>query len=110
MSPHRLLQLVRLSFQSLVLHRLRSVLTVLGIVLGVASVIIMLAIGEAARFEAVQQISQLGATNIIVRSVKPPDDGKQDPDDFIIKYGVTLADVDRLQSTLPTIKSLAPQR
>ena len=68
----RLLQLIRLSLHSLRVHTLRSILTVLGIVLGVASVIVMLAIGEAARFEAIQQIQMLGATNIIVRSVKPP--------------------------------------
>src|SRR5439155_7853274 len=106
MSPDRLLHLVRLSVHSLVLHKLRSVLTVLGIVLGVASVIVMLSIGEAARFEAVQQIRQLGATNIIVRSVKPPDDGKQDSDNIIMSYGITLADVDRIATTLPTVRSV----
>src|SRR5580698_8573567 len=105
MSPDRLLQLIRLSFHSLVVHKLRSVLTVLGIVLGVASVIVMLAIGEAARFEAIQQIQLLGATNIIVRSVKPPDDGKETPDQFILTYGVTRADVERLAATLPTVRT-----
>jgi putative ABC transport system permease protein len=110
MSPDRLLQLIRLSFQSLVLHRLRSVLTMLGIVLGVASVIVMLAIGEAARFEAVQQIQQLGATNIIVRSVKPPDDGKEKTDQFILTYGITRADSERIAATLPTILVVTPQR
>ncbi len=77
MSWHRITHLVRLSVHCLIVNRLRSFLTMLGIVLGVASVIVMLAIGEAARFEAVQQIQQLGATNIIVRSVKPPSDGKE---------------------------------
>jgi len=110
MSPDRLWQLVRLSLYSLVLHKLRSVLTMLGIVLGVASVIVMLAIGEAARFEAIQQIQQLGATNIIVRSVKPPDDGKDIPDQFLLTYGVTRADVERIALTLPTVKVVTPQR
>src|SRR3989442_9844668 len=110
MSLDRSLHLIRLSLHSLVVHRLRSVLTMLGIVLGVASVIVMLAIGEAARFEAVQQLQQLGATNIIIRSVKPPDDGKENPDDRILTYGVSLADVERLAATLPTVLSVAPQR
>jgi putative ABC transport system permease protein len=110
LSPDRLLQLVRLSLHSLVLHKLRSVLTMLGIVLGVASVIVMLAIGEAARFEAVQQIEQLGATNIIVRSVKPPDDGKEVPDQFLLSYGVTRTDVERLAATIPTVRAVTPQR
>ena len=55
MIPYRLLHLVRLSLQSVFLHRLRSTLTMLGIVLGVGSVIVMLAVGEAARFEAVHR-------------------------------------------------------
>jgi putative ABC transport system permease protein len=110
MSFHRFLHLLRLSLHSLLVHRLRSMLTMLGIVLGVASVIAMLAIGEAARFQAVQQIQQLGATNIIVRSVKPPDDGKETPDAFMLTYGITRADTERLVATLPTIRVVTPQR
>src|SRR5437763_15825245 len=98
MISHRFTHLFRLSLHSLIVNRLRSVLTMLGIVLGVASVIVMLAIGEAARFEAVQQIQLLGATNIIVRSVKPPDDGKQNPDQFLLSYGITRIDLERLAS------------
>ena len=110
MSWHRILHLLRLSLHCLVVNRLRSFLTMLGIVLGVASVIVMLAIGEAARFEAVQQIKQLGATNIIVRSVKPPSDGKETPDQLMLTYGLTRADLDRIASTLPTVKAVTPQR
>jgi putative ABC transport system permease protein len=110
MSSHRLLHLIRLSLHSLVVNRLRSVLTVLGIVLGVASVIVMLAIGEAARFEAIRQIELLGATNIIVRSVKPPDDGKQSPDQLLLTYGVTRLDMERLLATLPTVRAATPLR
>ena len=56
------------------LHRLRSVLTTLGMVFGVCSVIAMLAIGEGSKQEAVEQIRQLGAANVIIRSVKPEQD------------------------------------
>ncbi len=66
----------RLGVKSLWLHRLRSLLTVLGIVFGVCSVIAMLAIGEGASSEAQDQIKNLGSQNIIVRSTKPPDDQK----------------------------------
>lgn len=58
--------------KSLLLHKLRSALTMLGIVIGVFSVIAMLAIGEGASNQAQEQVLKLGATNIIVRSVKPP--------------------------------------
>ena len=56
------------------MHKLRSGLTVLGIVFGVAAVISMLAIAEGTSREAQEQIRALGATNIIVRSVKPSDE------------------------------------
>ncbi|HZI33382.1 MAG TPA: ABC transporter permease, partial [Candidatus Binatia bacterium] len=67
---------MRLGFRSLWQHRLRSLLTVLGIVFGVCSVIAMLAIGEGASYEAQEQIKSLGSQNIIIRSVKPPDEQK----------------------------------
>src|SRR5947209_536122 len=109
MSFHRLLHPVGLSLQSLKAHQLRSALTVLGIVLGVASVIVMLAIGEAARFEAVRQLRDLGATNIIVRSVKPTEDLKTG-DDEILAFGLTLADMERIRKTIPTVVSVTPTR
>jgi putative ABC transport system permease protein len=62
----------RLGTKSLLLHPLRSLLTVLGILIGVASVIWLLAIGEGISREAQRQIEGLGADNIIVRSIKPP--------------------------------------
>jgi len=68
---------IRLAFKSLLLHKLRSGLTMLGIVFGVFSVIAMLAIGEGASAQAQQQVLALGATNIIVVTVKPPPDTQQ---------------------------------
>ena len=58
------------------LHKLRSFLTMLGTILGVGSVIAMLAIGEGSKRKAVEQIRQLGATNVIIRSVKPEPDNE----------------------------------
>ena len=62
----RLKRTVRLGWKSLWLHRLRSLLTALGIVFGVCSVIAMLAIGEGASHEAQEQIKNLGSQNIIL--------------------------------------------
>ena len=61
----------RLAITSLLLHPLRSMLTVLGIFIGVSSVVWLLAIGEGISREAQRQIEQLGATNIMLRSVLP---------------------------------------
>ena len=110
MSPARAWHLLRLSIYSLTVHPLRSILTILAIVLGVGSVIVMLAVGEAARVQAVKQIEELGATNIILRSVKPTEENKQNADTGQFSYGVTMDDVERIQATIPTIRSMTPMR
>jgi putative ABC transport system permease protein len=78
-------------------------LTIVGIFLGVASVIVMLAVGEAARHEAIQQIKDLGATNIIVRSVKPQEDKKENKGQDILEYGLTAKDMERIVETIPSV-------
>jgi putative ABC transport system permease protein len=103
---------MRLGLKSLWLHRLRSLLTVLGIVFGVCSVIAMLAIGEGASSEAQDQIRNLGSQNIIIRSTKPPDDQKvaNSRQNFVLEYGLTPLDVDRLEATIPHIDLVVPAR
>lgn len=61
----------KLATRNLLLHKLRSFLTVLGTILGVASVIAMLSVGEGSKKAAVDQIRSLGATNVMVRSIRP---------------------------------------
>jgi putative ABC transport system permease protein len=60
-----------IGLNGLLSHKLRSVLTALGIIFGVAAVIAMLSIGEGARQEALEQISLMGVNNIIIRSKEP---------------------------------------
>ena len=99
----------RLGVKSLALHPLRSLLTVLGIFIGVASVIWLLAIGEGISRKAQEQIEGLGADNIIVRSVKPPDEvtaGMSGP----MQYGLLRSDFEKLVETIPTIESALPIR
>ena len=69
-----LMRTVRLGISSLLLHKLRSILTTLGVLFGVSSVIAMLAIGEGASKHAQELIRELGSQNVILRSVKPPED------------------------------------
>lgn len=105
---------VRLAFKSLLLHKLRSGLTMLGIVFGVFSVIAMLAIGEGASAQAQAQVLALGATNIIVLTVKPPADSQQNNSGrrglSIPQYGLLRSDYDLLTSTLPTISGAVRMR
>src|SRR5690242_21025746 len=102
----RLQRAMRLGFRSLWQHRLRSLLTVLGIVFGVCSVIAMLAIGEGASYEAQQQIKNLGSQNIILRSVKPTEEEKVSnvQQSRALDYGLKYSDIKRLRATIPGVK------
>ena len=109
----RLKRTVRLGINSLSLHRLRSLLTVLGIVFGVCSVIAMLAIGEGASYEAQEQIKNLGSQNIILRSDKPSEDQKisdKGSQSYVLQYGLTYTDLKRIQSTIPGVMVILPAR
>ena len=75
-----------LGIKSLLLHPMRSALTVLGIFIGVASVIWLLAIGEGISQEAQRQIEGLGADNIIGRSIKPVNPLNSGSNSFILAY------------------------
>ncbi|HNQ87138.1 MAG TPA: ABC transporter permease [Verrucomicrobiota bacterium] len=105
---------VRLGIKSLMLHKLRSALTMLGIIFGVCSVIAMLAIGEGASYEAQESIKKLGSNNIIVRSLKPPEQAQQQSSGggrgMQLKYGLTYADAGRLLSTIPGVLRVLPKR
>ncbi len=107
----QLLRTIRLAFKSLLLHKLRSGLTMLGIVFGVFSVIAMLAIGEGASNQAQEQVLQLGATNIIIRSVKPPEESASaSGNSRVLRYGLTKNDHQVLSNTLSTVTGIVPVR
>ena len=65
MSPRVLL---RLGLRSLLLHKLRSALSILGVVFGVAAVTAMSSVGEGARRESIAQIGALGIDTVILRA------------------------------------------
>jgi len=93
----------QLGLRSLWLHPMRSLLTVLGIFIGVASVIWLLAIGEGISQVAQKQIEGLGADNIIVRSIQPPAEltaGMNGP----VPYGLKRSEYEMLKQTVPTLK------
>jgi putative ABC transport system permease protein len=99
---------LKLGTKSLLLHPLRSLLTVLGIFIGVASVIWLLAISEGISQEAQRQIESLGADTIVIRSIKPP--SEKLATSGVTPYGLTREEYDMLASTIPTIKSAIPIR
>ncbi len=113
LSVVRLKRAMRLGIKSLWLHRLRSLLTMLGIVFGVCSVIAMLAIGEGASYEAQEQIKNLGSQNIILKSAKPPEEQKvsdKSSQGYVLQYGITYTDVKRIRATIPGVTIVMPTR
>ncbi|NIA20675.1 MAG: FtsX-like permease family protein [Anaerolineaceae bacterium] len=110
MLAYKSLEIIRLGLRSLKQHALRSVLTMLGILCGVSAVISMLAIGEGTSLETQEQFRRLGATNIILRSVKPADTSSSGRGGFAIEYGLTYMDAERIKSTLPDVDVVVPQR
>lgn len=91
------------------LHPMRSALTVLGIFIGVASVIWLLAIGEGISMEAQRQIEDLGAENIIVRSIEPPDESDASFQS-IETFGVTRKESEMIRRTVSTVRRVLPIR
>ena len=90
---------LRLGWRNLRLHKLRSLLTALGIIFGVAAVIIMVAIGQGAKKQAKDQMDQLGATNVLIRSVVPPaSTNASSQQSRMIEYGLKRSDFDRLKN------------
>src|SRR5881227_1361705 len=81
-----------LAVRGLWLQKLRAFLSVLGIIIGTAAVIELMAFGEGSMQDALDDIKRQGATNVIIRSVKPPDEGSTQRRTFVAFYGLTYED------------------
>jgi putative ABC transport system permease protein len=98
-----------LALRSLWLHKMRAMLSVLGIVIGTSAVISLMAFGEGSMQDALEDIKRMGATNIILRSVKPPDEISTQTRSFVARYGITHEDYD-LIADIPQIIRVVPMR
>ena len=100
---------VRIGAKSLLLHRLRSLLTMLGVVFGVAAVIAMLAVGEGASRDALAELGKLGSRNIVLRSQKAVDD---EASGTVRKrmdiYGLTYDDELRIRESFTQVRRTVP--
>jgi len=100
----------QLGIKSLLLHPMRSLLTVLGIFIGVASVIWLVAISEGISQQAQEQIEGLGAENIIVRTLEPPEDDDEIGFRMPEPFGVTRLEYERMRDRIPTVTAALPIR
>lgn len=99
-----------LGVRNLTRNKLRSFLTMLGMIFGVGSVIAMLAVGAGARAELLARIQELGVNNIIVNSVKPPEENKPKTsrNRWIDRYGLTFKDREIFKQVCPGVESILP--
>ncbi len=106
---NRFMRDMQLGVKNLLLHKLRSLLTMLGLVFGVGSVIAMLAVGEGASLEALEQIRKLGSRNIIVNAQKPAEEqAASNVRSAMSIYGLLYEDVKRLHETIPSLQRIVP--
>jgi putative ABC transport system permease protein len=105
-----LIETFLLGLKNLHLHKLRSLLTAMGIIFGVAAVIIMVAIGEGSKQAAMEQLRKLGARNIIVRSERPSESSDTSQrTQRVLDYGIKRVDLKRLEN-LPGLVKIVPLR
>jgi putative ABC transport system permease protein len=99
-----------LGIENLLLHKLRSFLTMLGVVFGVGSVVAMLSVGEGASKEALEQIKKLGSNNIILSSMKPAQEEQTNTmrSSRLSVYGLTYEDYRRLAASFNEVRQVAP--
>jgi putative ABC transport system permease protein len=100
---------ILLGIEDLLLHKLRSFLTTLGIVFGVGSVVAMLSVGEGASKEAMDAIRKLGSNNIIINSIKSvEEESTSTTHSHLAVYGLTYEDYARVTETFKVIRQTAP--
>jgi len=108
----------RLALGGIKANTLRSMLTALGIVFGVAAVIAMLSIGSGAKRAILDQMRLIGANNIVVKAVIPSDDGSDagaggrsgsNKDKRPWSPGLTLKDLEAIAENVPGIEAISPE-
>ncbi|GAB4312461.1 MAG: ABC transporter permease [Bacteroidales bacterium] len=109
----RFAQILNIALEAVFANRFRSILTALGIIFGVAAVIAMMAIGNGARKEILDQMKLVGVNNIIIRPVllqssnNNEEEGKTQTQKF--SPGLSLADAQAIKEILPTVELVSPE-
>jgi putative ABC transport system permease protein len=103
---------IEIAVESIVSNKLKSILTALGIIFGVAAVIAMLAIGKGAKQEIMEQMKMVGVNNILINPVIPDkgsssEEGEKQQKKF--SRGLNLLDVEAIRETLPSVKRISPE-
>lgn len=110
----RLLANLFIAIDAVFANKVRSLLTALGIIFGVAAVIAMLAIGNGAQQEILDQIKLVGVNNIVIKPIIEQKEekveeevGKKEKKKF--SPGLTVRDVKSIQSVIPGLTRVSPE-
>ncbi|MGQ9620989.1 MAG: ABC transporter permease [Bacteroidales bacterium] len=103
---------IEIAVESIFSNKLKSILTALGIIFGVAAVIAMLAIGRGAKQEILEQMKMVGVNNILVNPIiqektSTSEEGEKQQRKF--SRGLTMLDVEAIQSNIPSVKRISPE-
>ena len=103
---------IEIAVESIVSNKLKSMLTALGIIFGVAAVIAMLAIGKGAKQEIMEQMKMVGVNNILINPIiqdqtSSGDEGEKQTKKF--SRGLSMLDVDAIRVTIPSVKRISPE-
>lgn len=109
MNLNNILQIIRVAHRSLLNQKLRSLLSVLGVVCGVMAVVAMISIGEGAKQETVRQIDQLGTHNIYIKAVALTDNQVAKARERQ-SLGLTIADLQRIENGSAMAEKIASLR
>jgi putative ABC transport system permease protein len=111
----RYYHILNIAIDAVLANKFRSILTALGIIFGVAAVIAMMAIGNGARQEILEQIKMVGVNNIVVAPILDNSAAEGDDDDdsktLKGKYspGLTLKDAESIKEIIPTVTRVSPE-
>lgn len=103
---------IRIAVESILSNKLKSILTALGIIFGVAAVISMLAIGNGAQQEILEQIKMVGVNNILISPIvqdKSEENNEGEAQLNKFSRGLTLLDVEAIQSAIPSVRRISPE-
>ena len=100
---------LRLGLENLRAHKLRSILTMLGMIFGVAAVVAMLSIGAGAQQEVMSFIEQLGVRNLIIEAKEAPD-GQTLQKVRKLSSGLSFQDLRIIQTNLDGISAASPRK
>ncbi len=104
---------IEIAVESIISNKLKSMLTALGIIFGVAAVIAMLAIGKGAKQEIMEQMKMVGVNNIIINPIIPEKTSSteetSEKQQKKFSRGLNMLDVEAIKETIPSVKRISPE-